>query len=78
MIFFHEKTVKAAATAETGVSRDERSSVPSKTPLTKQLSSYAESGYQHHIDCINDVAFTELPHPMIISAGRDGVIKVWK
>ena len=32
----------------------------------------------HHYDCITDLNFLELPARMLISAGRDGVVKVWK
>lgn len=31
-----------------------------------------------HHECINDIAVTKLPHNYVISAGRDGVIKIWK
>lgn len=31
-----------------------------------------------HHECINDIAFTKLPHNYVISAGRDGVVKIWK
>ncbi|RKO92149.1 hypothetical protein BDK51DRAFT_20317 [Blyttiomyces helicus] len=31
-----------------------------------------------HLDAIVDVAITQLPYPMIIAGGRDGVVKVWK
>ncbi|KAK2556549.1 Phosphoinositide 3-kinase regulatory subunit 4 [Acropora cervicornis] len=31
-----------------------------------------------HHECINDIAFTKLPQNYIISAARDGVIKIWK
>ncbi|KAK6098874.1 Serine/threonine-protein kinase [Batrachochytrium dendrobatidis] len=31
-----------------------------------------------HLDEIMDVAVTQYPHPMIITGGRDGVVKVWQ
>ena len=31
-----------------------------------------------HHECINDIAVTKLPHNYVISAGRDGVLKIWK
>lgn len=74
MLVYHERSVKSSVNNAGGV---ERSST-SKTPLTQQLSSFTEGGYMHHIDCITSVALTELPYPMVISASRDGVIKVWK
>lgn len=32
----------------------------------------------NHADAILDVSLIELPHPMIVSCCRDGVVKVWK
>lgn len=31
-----------------------------------------------HHECINDIAVTKLPQNYIISAGREGVLKIWK
>ena len=32
----------------------------------------------NHHDCILDMKMLELPHRMLISSSRDGVVKVWK
>ena len=32
----------------------------------------------NHHDCILDLKLLELPHKMLISSSRDGVVKVWK
>ncbi|GES86228.1 ARM repeat-containing protein [Rhizophagus clarus] len=32
---------------------------------------------KNHLDCITDLKITELPHPMLISGDRDGIIKVF-
>src|SRR5262249_53903534 len=32
----------------------------------------------HHRESVMDVKVMEMPHRMLISAGRDGVVKVWK
>ncbi|CAI2161442.1 16883_t:CDS:10 [Funneliformis geosporum] len=32
---------------------------------------------KNHLDCITDLKVTELPHPMLISGDRDGIIKVF-
>jgi len=32
----------------------------------------------NHTESILDVSLIELPHPMIVSCSRDGVVKVWK
>ncbi|KAJ3267994.1 Serine/threonine-protein kinase, partial [Borealophlyctis nickersoniae] len=31
-----------------------------------------------HLDAITDVVVTQVPYPMVVSCGRDGVVKVWK
>ncbi|KAI8926108.1 hypothetical protein BC831DRAFT_246086 [Entophlyctis helioformis] len=33
---------------------------------------------RRHLDGMTDVAVTQFPHPMIITSGRDGVVKVWQ
>ena len=55
-----------------------KSSSPLASHLPTQISSSSENSYMHHHDCITDLALTEVPYPMLISASRDGVIKVWK
>ncbi|CAG8782990.1 25994_t:CDS:2, partial [Racocetra persica] len=42
-----------------------------------QLISYQQLLLKNHLDCITDLAITEIPHPMLISGDRDGVIKVF-
>ncbi len=32
----------------------------------------------NHHDCVLDLKLLELPHRMLVSASRDGVVKVWK
>jgi phosphoinositide-3-kinase regulatory subunit 4 len=31
----------------------------------------------NHLDAITDMVITQVPYPMAIASGRDGVIKVW-
>ncbi|KAI9347770.1 hypothetical protein DFJ73DRAFT_451681 [Zopfochytrium polystomum] len=31
----------------------------------------------NHLDAINDLVVTQVPYPMIVAGGRDGIIKVW-
>ncbi|KAJ3330622.1 Serine/threonine-protein kinase [Blyttiomyces sp. JEL0837] len=31
----------------------------------------------NHLDAINDIVLTQVPYPMAIAGGRDGVVKVW-
>ncbi|CAG8628971.1 18854_t:CDS:10 [Dentiscutata erythropus] len=42
-----------------------------------QLIFYQQLLLKNHLDCITDLAITEIPHPMLISGDRDGVIKVF-
>ncbi|KAI9205323.1 uncharacterized protein BJ171DRAFT_501773 [Polychytrium aggregatum] len=36
------------------------------------------TGNTLHLDAVVDLEITEVPYPMIVSAGRDGIVKVWK
>ena len=31
----------------------------------------------NHLDAITDMIVTRIPYPMVLSSGRDGVIKCW-
>eukprot|EP00051_Salpingoeca_urceolata_P013431 m.168711 g.168711 ORF g.168711 m.168711 type:complete len:1395 (-) comp17794_c0_seq2:240-4424(-) len=31
-----------------------------------------------HYDCVTDFGLTLVPHPLLISGGQDGVVKIWK
>jgi phosphoinositide-3-kinase regulatory subunit 4 len=50
--------------------------VPSQIPASINKQNWAVS--PQHNDSITDLAFTETPYPMLISSGRDGVVKVWR
>jgi WD40 repeat protein len=54
-------------------------SIFEETSLEKEQPSFDQSliPTSHHRDAIIDLKCIEVPHQMLISAGRDGVIKVW-
>ena len=35
-------------------------------------------GNVKHLDVVMDLGVCLVPYPVIVSAGRDGVVKVWK
>ena len=47
-------------------------------PIKSKQLSPVEERYYFHSDCITHLAVTETPYPMLISASRDGTVKVWK
>jgi serine/threonine protein kinase/WD40 repeat protein len=51
------------------------SNVPSG-PVKKVDEGYVD--LVNHEDCILDVCMLELPYPMLVTGGRDGLLKVWK
>ncbi|KAJ3210567.1 Serine/threonine-protein kinase [Dinochytrium kinnereticum] len=56
------------------------SAAPSTSPSATVHSGAALSAtpsVMNHLDAINDLVVTQVPYPMIISGGRDGVVKVW-
>lgn len=61
-------------------SNNKRSSKNTKnTPNARNqlISVQQQQLLKNHLDCITDLKITELPHPMLISGDRDGIIKVF-
>jgi hypothetical protein len=50
--------------------------VPSHLPLREQRGLVLPSGA--HTDAILDLKSVDLPHKMMLSSSRDGVVKCWK
>jgi hypothetical protein len=62
-------------------SRPERRDAPHSSPATWSRRRPTRGGPYatpaHHLDAILDLKAIEFPQPMLASASRDGVIKVW-
>jgi hypothetical protein len=47
-------------------------------PVVDKEESQREAALKFHHDAITDIALLESPQPLMLTASRDGVIKVWK
>ncbi|RIA90300.1 hypothetical protein C1645_712201 [Glomus cerebriforme] len=54
-----------------------RSSKNTSNTRNQLISVQQQQLLKNHLDCITDLKITELPHPMLISGDRDGIIKVF-
>ncbi len=56
---------------------NKRSSKNTTNARNQLISVQQQELLKNHLDCITDLKITELPHPMLISGDRDGIVKVF-
>ncbi|PKY37517.1 ARM repeat-containing protein [Rhizophagus irregularis] len=56
---------------------NKKSSKNTNSARNQLISVQQQQLLKNHLDCITDLKITELPHPMLISGDRDGIIKVF-
>jgi phosphoinositide-3-kinase, regulatory subunit 4 len=80
--FNHEKILKSATkspvSAQDNLAMGSRKDSTASLPLKSQLSVSAEKSFLFHVDTITQLTVIEFPYPMMITCGRDGIVKVWK
>ncbi|KAJ3165023.1 Serine/threonine-protein kinase [Irineochytrium annulatum] len=64
---------------QNGPSSSSSASISSATSHSQTNGSHLSSSHSviNHLDAVTDMKVTQVPYPMILAGGRDGVIKVW-
>ena len=71
-------SANSAAGRDGGSSNNRRSSSKSSANARNSIIILQQQSLlRNHLDCIADIAITEIPYPMLISGDREGIIKVF-
>jgi phosphoinositide-3-kinase, regulatory subunit 4 len=53
-------------------------SLNSPSPCGSGVGMVSSPTITSHLDAVVDLGILKIPYPLIVSAGRDGVVKIWK